>query len=95
MHGKLRGELITGFLQNRYSIQLWIEQFRVYSTNENVINGEISGHFDFLESIGKLKIGDYDVLKRMFRYVDFRALDVIEDASKEIKKALQNNKNKS
>lgn len=95
MHAKLRGELITGFLQNKDSIHLWIEQFKVYSTNENVINGEIRGHFDFLESIGKLKIGDYDVLKTMFSHVDQRALGVIDDASREIKRALQNNKNKS
>lgn len=96
LHLKLKSDLITGYLQRRDHLLRWKEQFRIYSEIDRVIiNGPIDGHFDFLESTGKLRIGDYEVLKAMFKYVDVTALEVIDDASKNIKAALQNNKNKS
>lgn len=95
LHGKLKSDLITGYLQRREHLSRWNQQFRIHSKVDEVINGPIEGHFDFLESTGELKIGDYEVLKTMFKYVDVRAHEVIDNASKNIKAALQNNKNKS
>lgn len=95
LHGKLKGDLITGYLQKKEHLSKWKEQFKIHTKIDTVINGPIDGHFDFLESTGKLRIGDYEVLKTMFKYVDVTALEVIDDASKNIKAALQNNKNKS
>lgn len=91
LHWKLKSDLITGYLQRREHLSRWKEQFRIHSNIDKVINGPIDGHFDFLESTGKLRIGDYEVLKTIFKYVDVRALEVIDDASKNIKAALQNN----
>lgn len=95
LHGELKSELITGFLQRNELFIKWKEQFKVHCKIEKVINGPIDGHFDFLESKGKINIGDYDVLKTMFNYVDLRAHEVINDSLKKIKAALQNNENKS
>lgn len=53
-----------------------------------MINGLIDGYFDYLELKGKLNIGDYDVLKMMFNYVDFRVYEVINDLLKKIKVVL-------
>lgn len=90
MHGKLKGDLITGFLQRKEHIPRWIEQFKVHCKIEKVINGKINGHFDFLEQRGLLKIGDYKVLKKMFKQFDVTAFEVIDEASNEIQRALQN-----
>lgn len=95
LHLKLKSDLITGYLQRREHLSRWKEQFRIHCHIDIVINGPIEGHFDFLESMGILRIGDYEVLKTMFKYVDGTAHYVIDDASKNIKAALQNNKNKS
>lgn len=47
-------------------------------------NGEIDGYFDYLELEGKIKIGDYEFLKRMFYYVDVIFGEVIIKVLKEI-----------
>lgn len=86
---------MTGFLQKKANVLKWKEQFKLYCRDDEVRNGEIDGHFDFLESDGKIKIGDYEFLKKMFRYVDVTSEEVITTASTEINAALQNNKNKS
>lgn len=95
MHAKFKGDLITGFLEQKDRFKLWKEQFKVHCDTREVIDGPTDGHFDFLEKEGKLKIGDYAVLRDMFEYVDYTALDKIDKASADIKRALQNNKNKS
>lgn len=95
LHGKLKSDLITGFLQKKANVPKWREQFKLHCRIDEVVNGKIDGHFDFLESEGKIKIGDYDFLKRMFHYVDVTSEAVITEASTEINAALQNNKNKS
>lgn len=95
MHAKFKGELITGFLEEKDRFKLWKEQFKVYCNKRKVIDGPTDGHFDFLEKEGKIKIGDYAVLRDMFEFVDCTALDEIDKASADIKRALQNNKNKS
>lgn len=95
MHGKLKSDLISGYLQNEHNIIQWKEQFKVYCKIKKVKDGTIDGHFDFLEERGKIKIGDYEVLKNMFRHFDLTAIEEIDNASREIRRALQNNKNKS
>lgn len=53
-----------------------------------MINGLIDGYFEFLELMGKLRIGDYEVLKMMFKYVDVIVFEVIDDVLKNIKVVL-------
>lgn len=95
MHAKFKGDLITGFLEEEDRFKLWKEQFKVHCNKKKVIEGPTDGHFDFLEKEGKLKIGDYAVIREMFEHVDKTALRVIDKASADMKKAIQNNKNKS
>lgn len=95
MHGNLKSDLITGFLEREDSRIKWKQQLRVYCHIEKVINGNIDGHFDFLEREKIIEIGNYEVLKTMFKYVDVTALKVIDNASKKINRALKNNKNES
>lgn len=90
MHGKLKGDLIAGFLHRREHIPRWIEQLKVYCKIEKVINGTFNDHFDFLEHEGLIKIGEYAVLKDMFNQFDVTAIAVIDKASTEINRALQN-----
>lgn len=95
MHAKLKFDLITGFLQEEDRFSLWKEQFRVYGSITKVINGTADGYFDLLEQEGLIDIGEYAVLRYMFEHVDKKALEVIDKASANMKKAIQNNKNKS
>lgn len=95
MHAKLKVDLITGFLQEEDRFSLWKEQFRVYGSITKVINGTADGYFDLLEEKGLIDIGDYAVLRKIFENVDKKALGVIDKASANMKKAIQNNKNKS
>lgn len=95
MHAKFKGNLITGYLEEEDRFKLWKEQFKVHCNKKKVIEGPTDGHFDFLEKEGKLKIGDYAVIREMFEHVDLTALDVIDKASADIPRPLQNNENKS
>lgn len=95
LHGKLKSDLITGFLQKKSHILKWKHQFSVYCKDEEVLSGPIDGHFDFLEETGLIKIGKYDVLKDIFNWFNVKAIEEIDNASKEIEKALHDNNNKS
>lgn len=95
MHAKFKGDLITGYLEEENRFKLWKEQFKVHCNNKKVIEGPTDGHFDFLEQEGLIDIGEYAVLRDMFELVDKKALRVIDKASADMKKAIQNNKNKS
>lgn len=95
MHAKFKGYLITGYLKREERFLLWKEQFKVYCKIDEVIDGTTGGHFDFLEKEGLIKIGEYAVLRAMFEHVDATAVEDIDKKSAEIKKALQNNNNKS
>lgn len=95
MHAKLKGDLITGFLQEGDRFSLWKEQFKVHCKIKKVRNGTTDGHFDFLEQQGLIGIGDYAVLRDIFKYVDVTAVEEIDRASAEMKETLQNNTNKS
>lgn len=55
-----------------------------------MIKGTFNDHFDFLEHEGLIKIGEYAVLKDMFEQFDVTAIAVIDRASKEINRVLQN-----
>lgn len=58
-----------------------------------MLEGSISGHFEFLEEKGKLGIGNYDILKDMFDSYNQRVRPFIDERSQEIKEALENNQN--
>lgn len=53
-----------------------------------MIEGLIDGYFDFLEKEGKLKIGDYVVIRKMFEYVDLIVFDEIDKVLVDIKRLL-------
>lgn len=60
-----------------------------------MIEGSIDGHFDYLEEIGKLRIGDYEILKEIFDEVNITAISHIDARSTKILEALQDNQNRS
>lgn len=60
-----------------------------------MIEGSIEGHFDYLEEIGTLRIGDYEILKEIFDMVNQQVSSFIDKRSQEIEEALQNNQNRS
>lgn len=95
LHSKLKCDLITGFLQKKSHILKWKHQFSVYCKDEEVLSGPVDGHFDFLEETGLIKIGKYDVLKDIFNWFNVKAIEEIDNASKEIEKALHDNNNKN
>lgn len=53
--------------------------------------GEIGGHFKYLEENTLLEIGNYDVLKDIFRWFNVRAVRFIDNASDTITRAQQGN----
>lgn len=91
LHSKLKGDLITGILQKQSHILEWRHQFSTYCKDSKVLSGSIEKDFDYLEEIGVLQIGRYDVLKNIFSLFDVTAVEVIDNASKEIEKALYDN----
>lgn len=91
LHEKLKGDLITGFLQNQSYITQWKRQFSLYCMDARVIAGEIDGHFNYLEENKLLEIGKYDVLKDIFRWFNVRAVIFIDNASDTITRAQQGN----
>lgn len=57
-----------------------------------MLAGEIDGHFNHLEEQDHIQIGNYKVLKDIFRWFNVKAVKFIDDASDTIKKAQQGNK---
>lgn len=49
--------------------------------------------FTYLESIGKLKVGKYDILKEIFQRIDVRAVEKITEASEKIERIMSSNGN--
>lgn len=56
-----------------------------------MIAGEIDGHFNHLEEKHLLEIGNYDVLKNIFKWFNVKAVKFIDNASDTIKSAQQGN----
>uniref|UniRef100_A0A8W8NVG0 Uncharacterized protein n=1 Tax=Magallana gigas TaxID=29159 RepID=A0A8W8NVG0_MAGGI len=95
LHEKLLCDLILKCIVTDAQILKWRHQFRIHCDVTQVIDGSIDGHFDYLEEIGKLKIGDYEILKEIFYEVNQTALSHIDDRSTKILEALQDNQNRS
>eukprot|EP00105_Crassostrea_gigas_P028802 XP_011450560.1 PREDICTED: uncharacterized protein LOC105344478 [Crassostrea gigas] len=95
LHERLLCDLILRFIGTDAHILKWRHQFRIHCNDQKVIEGSIDGHFDYLEEIGKLKIGDYEILKEIFDQVNKQVSLFIDDKSTEIEEALQNNQNRS
>lgn len=53
--------------------------------------GGIDGHFNHLEEIQLLQIGNYDILKDIFKWFNVKAVRFIDNASDTIKRAQQGN----
>lgn len=53
--------------------------------------GEINGHFKHLEEKRLLKIGNYGVLKDIFKWFNVKAVEFIDEASDTITRAQQGN----
>lgn len=82
-------------MQTEAHILQWRRQFSIHSNDRNVLEGSISGHFEYLEERGILKIGNYDILKRIFNGFNRRVELFIDERLPEIEEALENNQNES
>lgn len=56
-----------------------------------MIAGEIDGHFNHLEEKHLLEIGNYGVLKDIFKWFNVKAVKFIDNASDTITRAQQGN----
>lgn len=95
MHEQLLCDIILKFLQTEAHILQWRRQFSIHSNDRNVLEGSISGHFEYLEERGILQIGNYDILKRIFNGFNKRVEPFIDERLPEIEEALENNQNES
>lgn len=43
-----------------------------------IVEGDINGYFDYLEKIGEIKFGKYDVFWRIFKIFNVRVVDYID-----------------
>lgn len=82
-------------MQTEAHILQWRHHFKTYSNDRNVSDGSISGHFEYLEEKGKLKIGNYDILKRIFKNFNDMVEPFIDERLPQIEEALENNQNES
>lgn len=78
MHRQLLALLKNGYLKKESDITDWREQFKEYSDNPDIVDGDIRGHFDHLEKIGEIDIGNYNVLRRIFKTFNAKAVKLID-----------------
>lgn len=82
-------------MQTEAHILQWRHHFKTYSNDRRVSDGNISGHFEYLEEKGKLKIGNYDTLKTIFNNFNDTVAPFIDRRLPKIEEALKNNQNES
>lgn len=68
----------NGYLKKESDITNWREQFTEICEDPDIVEGDINGHFDYLEKTGKIKLGKYDVLRRIFNTFNVKAVDHID-----------------
>lgn len=78
MHRQLLALLKNGYLKKESDITNWREQFTEHCEDPAIVEGDINGHFDYLEKTGKIKLGKYDVLRRIFNTFNVKAVDHID-----------------
>lgn len=78
MHRQLLALLKNGYLIKESDITDWREQFKEYCDNPDIVDGDIRGHFDHLEKIGEIDIGNYNVLRRIFKTFNAKAVKLID-----------------
>lgn len=87
LHRQLLALLKNGFLQQESDITNWREQFREHCEDPAIVEGNIKGHFDYLEKKGKIKLCKYDVLRRIFKTFNVKAVDQIDETLVKINSA--------
>lgn len=88
LHKQLIAELMGGFLNDPIDIINWKDQFRKHCSDTAIAGERIYDHFKYLEKEGLIKIGKYDVLRKIFTYINDRAVHFIDVQSKKIQKYL-------
>lgn len=88
LHKQLIAELMGGFLNDPIAIINWKDQFRKHCSDTTIAGERIYDHFKYLEKEGLIKIGKYDVLRKIFTYINDRAVHFIDIQSEKIQKHL-------
>lgn len=88
LHEQLIAELMVGFLNDPIAIINWKYQFRNHCSDTTIAGERIYDHFKYLEEEGLIKIGKYDVLRKIFTYINDRAVHFIDIQSEKIQKHL-------
>lgn len=78
LHRQLLALLKNGYLKEEPDITSWREQFREHCADPAIVEGDIKGHFDYLEKTGKIRLGKYDVPRRIFQNFNVIAVDQID-----------------
>lgn len=89
LHEKLIAVLMDGFLNEQTDIIHWTRQFKRICPNPKIVNGPIKDHFNYLEKDEEagLKIGQYKVLRQIFKSFNVKAIEFIDDQAEKIKNA--------
>lgn len=87
LHENLIAVLMDGYLYDQTAIINWTRQFSLHCPNPRIVDGTIKDHFKYLENAGDLKIGEYRVLRDIFRSFNVKAIDFIDDQAEKIKNA--------
>lgn len=96
LHEKLKADLISGFLKKESHVLTWKSQFSLYcDVDADVLTKDIIDQFNYLEETKMMEIGNYTVLKEIFKWINVKALAFIDEASDGIHKACQDSKQKS
>ena len=89
LHREMLATLITGYfgkdIRTCKYYQKWKVHFRKFCPDPNRVFCSIYEDFQYLEEKGELDIEKYDALETIFSSVDKRAVQYIEDMSKQIK----------
>lgn len=78
LHRQLLALLKNGYLKKKSDITNWREQFTEHCGDPDIVEGDIDGHFDYLEKNGIIKLGKYDVLRKIFKTFNVIAVDHID-----------------
>lgn len=86
LHEKLIAVLMDGFLNKKTDIINWTRQFRLICPNPKIVDGPIKDHFNYLEEEVEagLKIGQYKVLRDIFKSFNVKAIEFIDDQAEKI-----------
>lgn len=72
------------FLSDETAVINWKKQFGLHCSNPKIVDERINDHFRYLEEKGLIRIGEYDVLRKIFRKFNVQAVDFIDSQSEKI-----------